>query len=75
MFYRVTIDLAFANQGHAAAVASAAIALIDHAQTINPGEPNEERGRITLQECYHDEEPSLPCQIIEHYETSGQPPL
>jgi len=38
-------------------------------RTIRKGKPAEERSRITLAECYHDEDPTRPCQVLEKFES------
>jgi len=41
----------------------------DRFVTIRKGEPNEERSRVSIEKCYHDEDPSKPCEIIETVES------
>jgi len=68
MFYRLTVDLAFSSQHPVDEIAQQLLPRLPHAVTINAGLPNEERGSIILQKCYHDEDPSKPCEVIvEHY--------
>ena len=31
---------------------------------IKPGQPDEEKGYAFLEECYHDQDPSLPCKSL-----------
>jgi len=38
-------------------------------KTIRKGEPAEERSRITLEEHYHDEDPTKPCVVLESMES------
>jgi len=38
-------------------------------ETINKGEPNEERSRVSIEKCYHNEESPKPCEIIEIVES------
>jgi len=37
--------------------------------TIRKGEPAEERSRITLEEHYHDDDPTKPCVVLESMES------
>jgi len=37
--------------------------------TIRKGEPNEERSTASVEKCYHDEDPTKPCEIIETIES------
>ena len=64
MFYRITIDLAFTDQDSIADILDKALGHLDNAITINPGQENEERGSIRTLKCYHDENPSKPCEQI-----------
>ena len=69
MFYRIRIDLAFNNQGLAVGLEGHALGVFDLAHTINPGQVNEEKGFIIVEECHHDEEPHVPCTLIEEHLT------
>lgn len=44
------------------------------AKVINPGQPNEERGYILLQKCFHDDQPPSPCETIHLQEPTAPPP-
>jgi len=41
-------------------------------ETINEGEPNEERSRISIEKCHYDEESPKPCEVIEIIESEGE---
>jgi len=69
MLYRVRIDLAFTTPGVYAGLVLHAEGIISQAHTINPGQINEEKGYIKTEQCYHDEDPSLPCNLIEEQYT------
>lgn len=69
MFYRITLDLSFHDQDAAADILDKALDHLSNAVTINPNQPNEEKGHITLQQCYHDEDPTKPCDVIVHHWT------
>lgn len=64
MFYRVRIDLAYPQDTNPKAIEAHTKPLMAQAVIINPGQPNEEKGYITLEKCYHDEDPAKPCEII-----------
>lgn len=69
MFYRTRIDLAFADEGVARGLFNHAIGQLDKAVTINTGHENEERGVVLIEEDYHDEDPNLPCYVLETHST------
>lgn len=64
MFFRLRISLSFDKQDIPERAREAALWLLDHAKTINPGQPNEEKGFIILEKCHHDLDPSKPCEVI-----------
>lgn len=68
MFYRIRVDLAFPDDINPKAILAHAKSLMVGAVIINPGQPNEERGYITLEKCYHDEDPTKPCEVIENWQ-------
>lgn len=66
MLYRITIDIAFADED---AVDDILDKTFDHwpdAQPINPRQANMEPAFIRIQRCYHDQTPTQPC-ITTHY--------
>jgi len=69
MAYRITIDVMLENKGKATAIFN----ILKNEQvnfiTINPGAPNEEKSRAYIHECYHDENPSRPCVILDRLES------
>lgn len=68
MIYRIRIDLAFDSQGVAQGLENHALGVFPQAHTINPGQDEEEKGYIIVEECYHDETPHQPCDVLsEHY--------
>jgi len=69
MFYRIRIDLAFTNPGAYQGLLNHALGILDQAHTINPHQTNQERGFIITEDCYHDQDPTLPCDITEEYHT------
>lgn len=69
MFYRIRINLAFYEYSDMDDILDKALEKFPQAHTINPGQPNQERGFIIAEECHHDEEPPQPCQITEEHWT------
>lgn len=69
MFWRIRIDLAFEKEASINAIKNTALDHFAKAFTINPGTPEEERGTIVLEKCYHNEHPPKPCQLIEEHLT------
>jgi len=64
MFYRVSLQLAFVDAANPTKVKDAARLLLSTAVIINKGAINEEKGFILLEKCYHDEDPTKPCEQI-----------
>jgi len=64
MFYRVTMQLAFFKQDEAKDFYHDGEVAMPKSKVINPGQPNEEKGYIRLEKCYHDQDPVLACQIL-----------
>jgi len=70
MFYRVRVNLPFTIEDEANDFYHDCDLALPKSAIINPGQPNEERGYIILEECHHDETPSLPCLIIKEQTAS-----
>lgn len=68
MFYRVVVNLNFNREDIPERAYRDARWLLQNAIVVNPGQPNEERGYIELQQCFHDEDPTRPCVILRHVE-------
>lgn len=68
MFYRIRVDLAYPVDINPKAILAFTKDLMANAIIINPSQLNEERGYITLEQCYHDEDPTKPCDIIENWQ-------
>lgn len=68
MIYRIRVDLAFTDEDPINDIKDKVKDHLDNAIVINAGQPNEERGFITLEECYHDEDPNKPCKVIENWQ-------
>lgn len=69
MFYRVTANLPFTDEDEANDFYHDCQVAIPKADTINPGQPNEEQGYIKLVKCHHDEDPNQPCELISEQHT------
>ncbi len=72
MKYRITIDV-FIDPDDLETVKNirkALVALRHRFRTIRKGLPGVEYSRIVIHRCYHDEEPSKPCEVI--YEWSSE---
>jgi len=65
MKWRVQLDLIFDDEREARDAFEKLKAKKHLFKTINKGKPNEERSRLSIHKCYHDEEPAKPCEIIE----------
>lgn len=69
MFYRVTAILAFISQDEANDFYHDCEVALPKSVTINPDQPNGERGLIQLHNCFHDQDPNIPCQLISREQT------
>lgn len=69
MFYRTRIDLFFTDQTEALKAREKALAQLPNSFTINLGMENEERGYIVVEQCFHDEDPSRDCILIEKHQS------
>jgi hypothetical protein len=66
---RVQADLIFEEADQAAADTYAVlVALAPRLQTIAGGERGEERSRIELHRCHHDEPEGAPCEPLDAWE-------
>lgn len=65
MFNRIRIDMCFSTLQPMDSLRKHALALMEQAVVINPGLPNEERGFISTEQCFHDEDPLKPCKLLE----------
>lgn len=71
MFYKVEIILNFRKEEDTEDLIDKALDVLENAVVINPGQPNEERGYIDLQQCFHDEDPIRSCVVLKHIEPEG----
>ena len=69
MIYRIRIDLAFDSEGPAQGIEGHALGVFPQAHTVNPGQPDEEKGYIIIEQCFHDEHPAQPCNILSEHHT------
>jgi len=70
MFYRVTADILFQIPDEGTDFFHDCEIALGKGVTINPGQPNEEKSRILWQRCYHDDDPTKPCEVIEEHTSS-----
>lgn len=70
MFYRVVAILHFTEEDEAKDFYHDCEVALPKAETINPGQVNQEIGTILLSKCHHDEQPVLSCEQIETASTS-----
>lgn len=69
MLYRVRIDIAFDTEDISRDVFDKAKAVLSKAKKIvSTDNPEGEVSFIEIHKCYHDQTPSLPCEIIERIE-------
>lgn len=71
MFYRLTLNCNINDPQHIEAIKTGLKLLFKQSETINPGQVNAEPSFITIQKCYHDENPTIPCEVLEHVSTNG----
>ena len=64
MFYRVTLDLIFTSQDEANDFYHDGEIALPKAIVLNPCQPNQECSTILIQKCFHDENPAIPCEVI-----------
>lgn len=70
MLWRVTVDLSFEKEDKARAFLKQGQAALLKAKTINSGTPAQEAGFVRLQRCYHDLDPSQPCDNVDYRVTT-----
>lgn len=64
MFYRVTADFVFIEEDEAADFFYDCQIAFPKTEVINPGKHNVEISQAIYQKCFHDEEPTIPCEIL-----------
>jgi len=69
MKYRIRLDLIFDEKEDAMKAFNFLKEKRVLFRTIRKGEPNEERSILEIHKCYHDEDPTKPCGIIEYIES------
>jgi len=69
MFKRVTANLFFTREDEGEDFYHDCEIAFGKAVTINPGQPNSEHSHIVIQECYHDQSPSIPCIVLDEATT------
>jgi len=73
MFYRIRADIPFTSADEANDFYVDCQKAIIKGSVINPHQPDEERGVIQEEKCFHDEDPHIPCVIL-HHELAPYPP-
>jgi len=69
MKWRVRADIIVSDKGEVMSIFDFLEVKKGSFETINKGKPNEERSRVSVEKCYHDEEPPKPCEILETVES------
>lgn len=69
MFYRAKVDLFFLTEAEARKAIEKALAQLPFSININPGQLNQEIGFISVSKCFHDEDITRPCEVIENWIT------
>ena len=64
MFYRMTANINVLDPQAFVEIRDALASLVPVAFTIRPGEQEEEPSFITVHKCYHDTDPSIPCEVV-----------
>jgi len=64
MFYRVTANLHFTEPDEANDFYHDCQVALPKSDTINPDTISIEKGHIEIHKCYHDEDPTKPCEVI-----------
>jgi len=67
--FRVRADIIFDDEGEAMKIFTGLKGKRGKFITINKGKPNEERSRVSIEKCHHDQEYLKPCEIIEVFES------
>ncbi|HUV56734.1 MAG TPA: hypothetical protein VMV84_05810 [Dehalococcoidales bacterium] len=69
MLYRARIDLCFDKEDTARTILDGAKSVLSEAVRIaKQDKPTGEISFVEIHKCYHDEEPTRPCEIIERIE-------
>jgi len=67
--FRVRADIILDDEGKAKGIFASLKGKKELFVTIRKGEPDEERSRVSIEKCYHNEESPKPCEIIEIVES------
>jgi len=73
MIWRVRADIPFESEDEARDFYHDCQLALPKGSVINPGLDTEEAGRILLEKCHHDEQPTEPCELIS--EENASPPV
>lgn len=69
MKYRLDITLFLDDSIEAEKIRDGLVKLKKLFKTVNKGLDNEERSSVRLHRCYHDEDPSKPCDTLFEWES------
>ncbi len=65
MIYEVRANLFFTSEDEAIDFFGDCQTALGKSVVIHPDEPRAERPQVALLKCYHDEQPTKPCEIME----------
>lgn len=65
MIYQVRANLFFDVEDEAIDFFGDCQLALGKSVVVHPDGPNHERPRLELVKCYHDEQPTTPCEIVE----------
>jgi len=68
MKYKIECGIFFEDEATASELYDLILQFLFKAVNINIGKPNEERSKISLHKCYHDEETPRPCEYYRESE-------
>lgn len=65
MIYQVRANLFFTSHDEAVDFFGDCQRALGKSVVVHPDDPQAERPRVELIKCFHDETPSMPCDIVE----------
>lgn len=65
MIYEVRANLFFKEEDEAIDFFGDCQLALPKSVVVHPDDPNAERPRVELIKCYHDEQPTKPCEVVE----------
>lgn len=67
MFYRLTLTANFSTPPPPGYLHTIRDYVQSHAITINPDTSNQEPSDYVVHRCFHDENPTAPCEVIDEW--------